>query len=117
MARKKEFVKLLKIIALLFSVIALGAGLISANAANDQPPAVTDQELIEVLGCKGCHSIAGEGGSLAPELTQIGSRMTEKQIAEHLTAAVSSRNRFMPSYHSLQKNHISRISTYLYNLK
>ena len=117
MASKKEFIKLLKIIALLFSVIALGVGPISANAANDQPPAATDQELIDVLGCKGCHNIAGEGGSLAPKLTQIGSRMTEKQIAEYLTAAASSRNKFMPSYHSLPERDISRISTYLYNLK
>ena len=104
-------------IKLLFSILALGFILAPAGRAAEQFPIPTEQELVEVLGCKGCHTIAGGGGSTAPKLDQVGSRLTEKQIAEHLTAGVSSKNKFMPSYHLLPESTISRMGAYLYNLK
>ncbi len=75
-------------------------------------------QLIQVLGCKGCHTIDGAGGSLAVDLTQIGSRMTEKQIAAQLTADPASRKgAFMPGYQTLSKADLDKISAYLYHLK
>ncbi len=89
-----------------------------AIAANDAPKIAPELELIQVLGCKGCHMIHGEGGSLAADLTQIGSRMTAAQIESWLTADASTRTKgFMPSYSSLTKEDLQRISHYLYNLR
>ena len=74
--------------------------------------------LIHALGCKGCHTIKDDGGSLAPDLTQVGSRLTEKQIADLLTGHRSVRpDTFMPSYNALSEQEVQLISSYLYNLR
>ena len=75
------------------------------------------RQLINALGCKGCHQLQGDGGSLAPELDLIGSRMTQKQIRqyllghEHQAAPVK-----MPSYATTSHAELELISDYLYNL-
>lgn len=74
--------------------------------------------LIQALGCKGCHTIKGDGGSLASDLTQVGSRLTAAQISARLTAHTEARTKgFMPSYNSLGKADLNLISQYLYNLR
>ncbi len=90
---------------------------VSATAAADHgvDPAL---ELIHTFGCKGCHSIQGDGSSTAPDLTNIGSRMTVNQIKGQLTAPVESRSGgFMPSYKTLSEHELDLISQYLYNLR
>ena len=90
----------------------------TSMATNDAPPQTPALDLIHALGCKGCHTIKGDGGSLAPDLTQIGSRKTSTQIYDHLIAHVDSRTQgFMPSYRSLDKTDLELISQYLYNLR
>ena len=75
-------------------------------------------ELIHGLGCKSCHTIKGEGGTLAPDLTDIGSRMTVAQISHRLRVQSSSEDsKFMPSYAILPEDDIQFISQYLYNLR
>ncbi|MBN1957126.1 MAG: c-type cytochrome [Desulfuromonadales bacterium] len=87
----------------------------ATDASPEQDKALA---LIHALGCKGCHSIKGDGGSLASDLTQIGSRMTTTQIYEFLIAETDSRTQgFMPSYRSLDKADLELISHYLYNLR
>ena len=91
---------------------------LAAVAADDTPQIDPTLELIQVLGCKGCHIINGDGGSLATDLTHIGSRLTVTQIKALLTADASTRTEgFMPSYDSLPKHELQRISEYLYNLR
>ena len=91
---------------------------VAVIAAEDAPKIDPALELIHVLGCKGCHIINGDGGSLAVDLTQIGSRLTAKQIDTQLAAHSSTRTKgFMPSYSSLPKDDLQRISNYLYNLR
>lgn len=86
-------------------------------AADESPKKDPALELINVLGCKGCHTISGEGGSLAADLTQIGSRMSAAQIRTQLIAEPATRSGgFMPSYSSLPENDLDRISEYLYNI-
>ena len=36
-------------------------------------------------GCEFCHSIEGNGGRKGPDLSQVGSRMTEDQIEARIT--------------------------------
>lgn len=75
------------------------------------------RRLINALGCKGCHKLEGNGGSLAPILDKIGSRMTRDQIRKHLAAHSESRkNGFMPSYKTTSPAELTDISDFLYNL-
>jgi cytochrome c2 len=88
---------------------------IAADKSNPPDPALT---LIHALGCKGCHRIQEDGGSLAPDLTQVGSRLTADQINSQLTAHTDTRTKgFMPSYSSLAQEDLELISKYLYNLR
>lgn len=102
------------IISLFLFVSAPHHGLASESVIQTDPAL----ELIQSLGCKGCHKIKGDGGSLAPDLTQIGSRMTAEQIHNHLVAPSDTRTKgFMPSYSTLTENDLNLITQYLYNLR
>ena len=103
------FVSLLLILPLYPSV------LIGASAP---PPADGSAvQLIESLGCRGCHRIQGYGGSLAGDLTGVGSRMTMTEITEFLsTHPRPDERQLMPSYATLSSEEIDTLSTYLYNL-
>lgn len=93
-----------------FSAISL-----AADKSNATDPALS---LIHALGCKGCHVIQGDGGTLATDLSQVGSRLTAAQISSQLTAQADTRTKgFMPSYSSLTKEDLDLISQYLYNLR
>lgn len=103
---------------LLFTLLLNNPVAVNADDTIKDPTSATPQRLIEVLGCMGCHTIKDSGGSLAPDLTQIGSRMTPKQIEAHLTADAATRTHgFMPSFRSVPQEHLQQIATYLYNLK
>jgi len=93
--------------------------LLYANAgAVEKHPDLEARNLINALGCKGCHTLEADGASLAPELDQIGSRMTRAQINQHLAAHAESRQQgFMPSYNTTPKEDLEKISNFLYNLK
>jgi hypothetical protein len=76
------------------------------------------RRLIDALGCKGCHKLQGDGSTLAPALDHIGSRLTRKQISDHLAAHAKTRKTgFMPSYNTTPKAELKIISEFLYNLQ
>ncbi len=93
---------------MLFHSVAL-----AAESTQEQDRAVL---LIQALGCRGCHTIQNDGGSLAPDLTQIGSRMTASQIRAFLINHTTTERGFMPSYSSLSETELQLISEYLYQL-
>jgi len=96
-----------------FFIFSIATAIAADNASKIDP----DLELIHALGCKGCHTINGEGGSLAADLTKIGTRMSVKQIKAQLIAEPATRTKgFMPSYSSLPDKDLTSISEYLYNL-
>ena len=102
------------IVLILCSLIVITA---TAITADDTPQIDPSLELIHALGCKGCHMISGEGGSLAVDLRNVGNRMSAKQIKAHLIADPATRTTgFMPSYRSLPEKDLERISEYLYTL-
>ena len=112
------FIRMKTTVTIFLILFLCGFFSVAAIAADDTPQIDPALELIHVLGCKGCHIINGDGGSLAADLTQTGSRLTAKQIATQLTADTSTRTKgFMPSYSSLPKNDLQRISNYLYSLR
>jgi len=100
---------------LLVSILALSA-LISAAG----PPAADGSavQLVESLGCRGCHRIQGYGGSSAADLTQVGTRLTTAEIATFLAPHPGvGASRSMPIYTTLSAEEIDKLSNYLYNLR
>ena len=104
--------------ALIFLTLLLcGSFPLTAFSAKAPPPADPAMELIQVLGCKGCHKIYKKGGSIAANLTKVGNRLTAAQIESILaTGLPPGTKKFMPDYASLTKEERQLISEYLYNL-
>jgi len=108
----------MKTLLLLLQLVIFCSTPIIAVAAEELTLEEDVQKMIEVLGCMGCHTINGSGGSLAANLTLISSWKSEEQIKAQLIADPASRKKgFMPSYQSLPEKDLRQISTYLYNLK
>ena len=109
----------IKTLPLFFLIFALcGFFSLTVFAADDTPEIDPALELIHALGCKGCHTISGDGGTLATDLSQTGSRWTVKQLEIQLTTDPATREAgFMPSYSSLPNEDLHRVSEYLYNLQ
>lgn len=104
---------------MLFRVIPiLLLGLCPLFVSAAEKPEMDARRLINALGCKGCHKLEGDGGSLAPELDKIGSRMTRDQISKHLAKHTTAhKNGFMPSYRTTSQAELKLLSNFLYNLQ
>ena len=108
----------MKTIAILFILSLTFGGLITTSvfATNDIQQTNPELELIQALGCKGCHTFAGNGGSLAVNLDNIGARLTVAKIEKQLIhGSASNAEKFMPSYRTLPANDIKNLSSFLYN--
>ena len=103
--------------ALIFLILLLCGSFPLIASSSKAPPADPAMELIQVLGCKGCHKIYKKGGSIAANLTKVGNRLTAAQIESILaTGLPPGTKKFMPAYASLTKEERQLISEYLYNL-
>ena len=57
------------------------------------------KEVVASQGCLGCHKIGENGGTLGPQLTEVGNRLPAAAIARSIQTGPS----FMPSYAALQE--------------
>jgi ubiquinol-cytochrome c reductase cytochrome b subunit len=74
------------------------------------PDAVEGARLFYEKGCEFCHAISGYGGKRGPDLTQVGGRMTQDQIAARITNG-SAR---MPAYaRSLSPAQVQALTAFL----
>lgn len=92
------------------------AALVSASS----PPAADGSaiQLVEALGCRGCHRIQEYGGSSATDLTDVGTRLTPAEIAQSLAPHPGSdASLSMLTYTTLSAEEIDKLSNYLYNLR
>lgn len=85
-------------------------------------PALADdaraRELINSLGCKGCHQIDGEGGTLGPAFEGVGNRLTEKDIREQLVNPKGKNPQtMMPAFANLPEKDLKVLVDYLKSLK
>jgi hypothetical protein len=88
---------------------------LTTPAAADEPE-VQARRLLNALGCKACHKFGGDGGSLAPALDQIGSRLTKEQIELHLSAHAETQARDkMPCYGTTPAAELKILSDFLHN--
>ncbi len=105
---------------LIITLVIFGTLALSPLVSADQPPTADNStsQLIESLGCRGCHRIQGFGGNLAADLTTIGTRLTTAEIAEVLiTHQPDAKSTLMPSYSTLNAEEIDALSSYLYHLR
>jgi mono/diheme cytochrome c family protein len=83
---------------------------LKAVPAAAQPAA---EELINRLGCLGCHSLNGKGGDQAPAWDGVGARLSPEAIPSQI---VSPRGR-MPSFAQLKPEELQALVAYLSGLK
>ena len=89
-----------------------------AGAELSQAEEARARRLINALGCKGCHRLERDGGSLAPELDTVGSRLSEDQLVAHLKAHSATRQSgFMPSYATTNLEDLQVLSKFLRSLR
>lgn len=87
----------------------------AALAAEDPSRAV---ELLNALGCKGCHRIGAEGGTLGPALDGVGRRMGDQKIRRQLLDPKSvNPGSVMPSFAHLPGRDIDTLVDYLGDLR
>jgi len=72
------------------------------------------RSLLNALGCKGCHSFEGSGGTLGPALDDVGKRLDTAGIKAKL---LSPRNHnpksMMPSYSHLPSPDLKLLAAFL----
>jgi cbb3-type cytochrome oxidase cytochrome c subunit len=70
------------------------------HEAADNPAApelARGQQIFEVSGCRGCHKLAGVGGSIGPELDKVGTRRSPEWLKKHfLTPSAVTAGSAMP---------------------
>lgn len=72
------------------------------------------RELINALGCKGCHQFEGSGGNLGPALDEVGERLDEQALKEVITDPKSvNPGTMMPAYGHLKEEEIAAMVDFL----
>lgn len=85
-------------------------------------PATADEararELVNALGCKGCHSLGENGGNLGPDLNTVGRRLDAEAIRRQI---VNPRGSYaasmMPAYDHLPTDDLEALVDYLKSLR
>jgi menaquinol-cytochrome c reductase cytochrome b/c subunit len=108
--------------ALLLTVVTMAY--LTYAGANAGPPSSIDlkvpaqyeagKEVVAQSGCLACHKIGDSGnGTLAPDLTHIGSRIPRNAILRSLRAGPS----IMPTFQSLGQKKLNEVADFLSYLK
>jgi ubiquinol-cytochrome c reductase cytochrome b subunit len=67
----------------------------------------------QLQGCADCHTVAGMGGAVGPDLTHVGSRLSRGQLA----AVIAKGRGQMPAFDALSPNDLNGLLDYLQSLK
>jgi len=90
-------------------------GVASASPGRQESPG---QQIFLAQHCNTCHSIAGSGGTLAPDLTHVGSRQTKGWILDQINNPRSHKaDSVMPSFARLPEADKQELASYLAGLK
>jgi mono/diheme cytochrome c family protein len=81
------------------------------NTSQAQGP--SGRDLVKCLNCQGCHSLAGKGGKLGPNLDGVGQRLTPEAIKKLLVLPHDG----MPNFAHLKPEELDAVVTYLSGLK
>ena len=84
---------------------------------NDSARVAEGKEIYQEYACYGCHKIAGNGGEVGPDLSEVGSRLR----AEYLAAFLQSPQAFIPGSpmknFALWEEEVQALAAYLMSLK
>ncbi len=95
----------------LFALALCGTAFASDNEAKAR-------QLINSLGCKGCHQLDGAGGTLGPGLDKVGERLSADEIrAQMQDPKTKNPASFMPSFAHLPEQDMKLLVEYLAGLK
>lgn len=101
----------LKTAALTLALAFLSSAAFAADSARGR-------ELVNSLGCKGCHKVEGKGGSVGPALDGVGKRLSADQIQKKLLDPKTTNPKStMPSYKHLPQDDLKAVVGYLSSLK
>lgn len=75
---------------------------------------LTGEGLFKALGCRGCHLVAGRGGSLGPALDGLGGKFSPEQLRRILTTGRD--GSAMPTYDHLTGAELATLLDYLKSL-
>ena len=70
------------------------------------------RRLLNALGCKGCHPLAGQGGSVGPALDQVGRRLDAAALLQYLQRPAAE-SQTMPAYDHLPEAELKILADYL----
>jgi len=70
--------------------------------------------VFQAQGCANCHTIAGTGGKVGPDLSHIGGTLTAAQMRTTITHGTS---KGMPAFSTLTPAQLSSLVDYLSSLK
>jgi cytochrome c2 len=91
--------------------LALAAPALAADDARAR-------ELINSLGCKGCHKLGGDGGTLAPAFEGVGTRLEAEAIRRQLVNPKEVNPKtMMPAYAHLPEKDLKALVDFLKSLK
>lgn len=97
--------------SLFFLLALLSAPGFAADAARGK-------ELINSLGCKGCHKLDDKGGTVGPALEKVGSRLSEAQLRQKLLDPKATNPKsMMPAYKHLPEKDIEAMVEFMEELK
>ncbi len=86
----------------------------TALATTGQP----GEAIYKAQGCSACHTMAGVGGKIGPDLTMVGSRRSKAWILQQLVDPKShDPNSVMPSFAKLPEKDREELADYLVSLK
>jgi hypothetical protein len=72
------------------------------------------RRLLNSQGCKACHRLDGEGGTAAPDLSKIGSRLTREQLHDALISPKKLHARMLiPDFRHLPQNELDALINFL----
>lgn len=92
----------------------LGLSMLCATAAF----AETAGEKVFNQKCTMCHKVNGRGGTIGPDLSKVGGRMSEAQLKEKLmNPKKSNPGSSMPAFATLPKGEMGALLAYMKGLK
>ena len=95
-------------------VLLLGIGLAAPCILSPTGAAsLSGKDLVDRLGCLGCHSLHGRGGNRGPAWDGVGSRLTPEAIKKQI---VTPKGR-MPSFAQIKPEELKALVDYLSGLK
>ena len=96
------------------TIFLLGTATLSPAA--DRLSAARD--LVNAMGCLGCHAIGSRGGTLGPALDEVGKRLNREEIQRQLIEPrVKNPASSMPSYRHLTEEQQQLLVDYLLLLR